>query len=141
MPGPLPKPANQRRRPNAGKGSTNLRPTDTPTVPKLPFAVCEATQEWWTDIWTSQMAGEWLSSDRHGLFLLARLVEDYWTADDAGLRAKLAVEIRLQRQCYGLAPLDRRRLQWNVVEEPVTAVTKTPSRRPAKADPRLKVMR
>lgn len=86
------------------------------------------------------MAGEWLPSDRHGLFLLARLVEDYWTAEDAGLRAKLAVEIRLQRQCYGLAPLDRRRLQWNVVEPPAITPPKAPTRRPAKADPRLKVI-
>jgi hypothetical protein len=140
MPGPLPKPATQRRRPNAGKGSTNLRATDAPTVPKLPFTVCEATQTWWTDIWTSQMAGEWLPSDRHGLVLLARLVEDYWTAEDAGLRAKLAVEIRLQRQCYGLAPLDRRRLQWNVVETPKTAPVKAPARRQSKPDPRLKVI-
>jgi len=56
------------------------------------------------------MAGEYLESDVHGLYLLAELVDQFWTAPTK----ELAAEIRLQRQCYGLSPIDRRRLQWEV---------------------------
>ena len=140
MPGPLPKPAAKRRRTNTIAGATNLRAVESPSVPALPFNVCEATATWWSDIWKSEMAGEWLSSDRHGLYLLARLVDDYWTAEDAGVRAKLATEIRLQRQCFGLTPQDRRRLQWNTERADVTGARMTTRKAPVArtADPRLK---
>ena len=86
------------------------------------------------------MAGEWLPSDLHGLVLVARLVEDYWTAADANVRAKLATEIRLQRQCYGLTPIDRRRLQWNTDRpaEPNPPVPAKSARARKAVDPRLK---
>jgi len=140
MPGPLPKPAARRRRPNAGKGETTLRVIGTPKIPKLPFPVSQPTSAWWRDIWRSEMACEWLPSDLHGLCLLARLVEDYWTAPDASVRAKLATEIRLQRQCFGLAPLDRRRLAWTTERADAPAPRRASSRTPARSqvDPRLK---
>jgi hypothetical protein len=72
------------------------------------------TEAWWRDVWASPMAPEYDSSDRHGLFVLAVLVDDYWIADTARERAALAAEIRLQRQCFGLTPIDRRRLQWEI---------------------------
>ena len=141
MPGPLPKPAGQRRRRNvAVPRETNLHALAAPTVPELPFAVSAATSSWWSDIWSSEMAGEWLPSDLHGLVLVARLVEDYWTAPDANVRAKLATEIRLQRQCYGLTPIDRRRLQWNTDRpaEPNPTVPSKSARARKAGDPRLK---
>ena len=140
MPGPLPKPATRRRRTNAAKGETNLRARTTSTAPVLPFEVASATASWWASIWASEMAGEWLPSDLYGLTLLARLVEDYWTAPDANVRAKLATEIRLQGQCYGLTPIDRRRLQWSTERpEPSPPAHAPRSSRPKPAtDPRLK---
>ena len=72
--------------------------------------------------------------------MLADLMEGYWTAGDPAVKAKLSTEIRLQSQRYGLAPIDRVRLRWNVVEPPPKAAAKkAPARRPAKPDPRLKV--
>lgn len=72
------------------------------------------TEQWWRDVWASPMAPEYDESDRHGLFALARLVNDFWTAESARERAALSAEIRLQRQCFGLTPIDRRRLQWEI---------------------------
>jgi hypothetical protein len=42
------------------------------------------------------------------------LEDDFWDADSARERTMLMAEIRLQRQCFGLTPIDRRRLQWEV---------------------------
>lgn len=55
------------------------------------------------------MAVEYLAADVPGLVLLADLVDRFNWGD-----ATLAAEIRLQRQCFGLTPLDRRRLQWEI---------------------------
>lgn len=91
------------------------------------------TRLWWRDIWRSPMAVEFLQSDSHGLYLLADLVDRYWEAPSIAL----AGEIRLQRQCFGLTPIDRRRLQWEVerVESAThgkSAVTTSPT--PEKRD-------
>ncbi|GAB3817702.1 phage terminase small subunit [Micromonospora zhanjiangensis] len=69
-----------------------------------------ATVAWWRDIWASPMAPEYDESDVHGLLILAVLVDEFWTAPSKDL----AGEIRLQRQCFGLTPIDRRRLQWEI---------------------------
>lgn len=69
-----------------------------------------ATTTWWDDLWASPMAAEYHSSDRHALFILAALVDQFWTNPDQ----KLAAEIRLQRVPFGLTPYDRRRLEWTI---------------------------
>lgn len=77
------------------------------------------------------MASEFLKADVHGLFRLAVLVDRFWNES----LTSLAAEIRQQQAAYGLTPIDRRRLQWEV--EKVEAVTK--KRQPAPAvggDPR-----
>ena len=68
------------------------------------------TLEWWADTWASPMAPEFEDSDKHGLFLLAVLVDEFW----CNPHWTKAAEIRLQRQCFGLSPIDRRRLQWEI---------------------------
>jgi hypothetical protein len=68
------------------------------------------TVSWWADIWASPMATEFDHSDVHGLYLLAALVDEFWVKPNQAL----AAEIRLQRQCFGLSPIDRRRLQWEI---------------------------
>jgi hypothetical protein len=78
------------------------------------------TLAWWRDLWKSPMSVEFLESDRHGLFILAALVDQYWNDTS---NVSLASEIRLQRACYGLSPIDRRRLQWQV--ERVAQVERT----------------
>lgn len=69
-----------------------------------------ATLAWWRDVWASPMAPEYDDSDRHGLFMLAVLIDEFWKKPSW----TTAAEIRLQRQCFGLSPIDRRRLQWEI---------------------------
>ena len=61
------------------------------------------------------MASELLRVDIHELYMLAELKQQFALHHTS----VLAAEIRLQRQCFGLTPLDRRRLEWSVeqVEE------------------------
>jgi hypothetical protein len=56
------------------------------------------------------MATEYLRADAHALFRLAVLIDLFWTEPCK----ELAAEIRLQQQAFGLTPLDRSRLQWNI---------------------------
>ena len=98
---------------------------------------------WWRDLWSSPMAPEFDDSDRHGLFKLALLHDDFWKADQPKIRKEASAEIRLQEQRFGLSPIDRRRLQWEIerTEEAVERGEKRrtaarPASGPAKGDPR-----
>lgn len=91
--------------------------------------------DWWTAVWRSPMASEYLESDKKDLYLLARLHQDFWMAGDSGERAKAAAEIRQQGVRFGLSPIDRRRLQWEI-EKGEQAVEKTQRRKTAKAPPK-----
>ncbi len=62
------------------------------------------------------MAAEYLEADQEDLYLLAELRQDFAQARTAAERNKLATEIRLQGHRFGLSPIDRRRLQWEVEE-------------------------
>lgn len=72
------------------------------------------TLSWWVDVWASPMAPEFDDSDKHGLFALAVVVNDFWSTDRPTLRRDLIAEIRQQSQRFGLSPIDRRRLQWEI---------------------------
>lgn len=87
---------------------------DIPALPDRDLGWHSLTVGWWNDVWSSPMAPEYDSSDLHGLFVLADLVDAYWCEPSARARSGLAAEIRLQRQCFGLTPIDRRRLQWEI---------------------------
>lgn len=87
------------------------------------------TVEWWSDIWASPMAPEFEKSDSHGLFILAALVDSFWYRPSQAV----AAEIRLQRQCFGLTPIDRRRLQWEI--EKVDEAQDRGAKRRAKKEP------
>lgn len=111
-----------------------------PDLPERETGWHKLTESWWVDIWASPMAPEYDASDLHGLFVLADLIEAFWNEESPKARAALAAEIRLQRQCFGLTPIDRRRLQWEIARGD-DAAEKTQSRRAAKpkapvADPR-----
>ena len=112
---PLPKDSTTRRRRNKSATARTLRVVHNVEAPELPAKEGEATWHpqtlaWWSAVWTSPMAPEFDDSDVHGLFVLAVLVEGFWTSPSK----ELAGEIRLQRQCFGLTPIDRRRLQWEI---------------------------
>jgi hypothetical protein len=111
---PVPKHPSTRARRNKVAGARQLRAVEDIEVPELPddagYDWHPLTRSWWKDIWESPMAPEFDSSDVHGLYLLAVLVDQFWSEPSQAL----AAEIRLQRQCFGLTPIDRRRLQWEI---------------------------
>lgn len=132
MPGPTPKDPKLRQRTNKVataavlKGPARVRmPTKLPEPRVVAVMVegsdgkpqlVEVERAWhvnavafWREVRRSPMVGEYLASDLSGLLLLADLVDRYWYGNIG-----LATEIRLQRQCYGLTPIDRRRLQWEI---------------------------
>lgn len=121
MPGPMPKPAALRQRRNKTSTAATLVATSAPRsrAPRLPerkdgegapLPWQAMTRAWWRAVWRSPMASEFLDADVHALFRLAVLVDQFWTEPSR----ELAAEIRLQQQCFGLTPIDRRRLQWTV---------------------------
>lgn len=151
---PLPKPAGLRQRRNR-ESTRALLPSEreaaaaeVPALPKLARGKKwnAMVVGWWEAVWRSPMASEYLTADKEALYLLARLHQDFWTADDPKERQQLAAEIRQQGVRFGLSPIDRRRLQWEV-EKGEQASDRTETRRKRKVvaeakDPRevLKVV-
>ena len=119
MKGPIPKPRHMRQRPGSASSRATLAAegSERQRAPSLPTHRDwqPMTRAWWKDTWHSPMAAEFLQSDIHGLFLLAELIDRFWEKPSVAL----AAEIRQERLAFGLTPIDRRRLQWEVerVEE------------------------
>lgn len=141
---PAPKHPSTRARRNKASTARTLTAVkaDDVEVPELPALVGESwhsmTLAWWADVWASPMAPEYDDSDLHGLFLLARLVDGAWRAESPTALKDLLGEIRLQRQCFGLTPIDRRRLQWEIArgDEAEEVTTKRRAARKPKAAPK-----
>lgn len=140
MPGPLPKDPQLRQRQNRSSTRAVLTSDAQPRkrAPRLPRGHDwrEETRAWWAGVWHSPMAAEYLDSDVHALYRLARLVDEFWLLPTK----ELAGEIRLEQQAFGLSPLDRRRLEWSI-EQAETATTRRQRRRvrqalDGEADPR-----
>lgn len=136
--GPAPKDPSTRARRNVTSTKATLRAVPDLPVPDLPAGVevwHPMTRSWWADIWSSPMAPEFDASDAHGLFALAVLTNDFWLAETPSERMKLAAELRQQSQRFGLSPIDRRRLQWEI-ERTEEARDKGQKRRAAQPAPR-----
>ena len=144
MPGPPPKDPALRMRRNKTTTAATLEVnepmlTEPDTWPELPKRGRRQWHvfvlSWWADLWQSPMAHEFLRQDLHQLYMLADLMDQYWRKPNA----KLAGEIRQQGQRFGLSPIDRRRLQWEVErpdEARRVAPPTPPAPRPAGEDPR-----
>lgn len=133
---PLPKPPGLLQRRNRAATRAML-PAETETanaeVPELPALGGKnkwhtMVQQWWDAVWKSPMSGEYLAADKEALFVLARLHQDFWTARGRKDRQQAAAEIRQQGVRFGLSPIDRRRLQWEV-EKGEQAEDRTTNRR------------
>lgn len=121
--GPPPKPAALRQRRNKVATKASLPSAADAAefeVPDLPSRDDEQpwhpmVLEWWEAVWRSPMAPEFLDADmKGGLYLLADLHQLRWTAMSRSALIEAAKEIRLQEVRFGLSPIDRRRLQWEV---------------------------
>ncbi len=83
--------------------------------PRLPACPNEGpwhamAKRWWAEVWDSPMAFEFLGGDVPALFRLAALVDRFWKTGALAV----ASEIRLLEREFGLTPLSRRRLEWQV---------------------------
>jgi hypothetical protein len=131
--GRAPDPASGRSayRKKKGEGAVLSRSV-TVDMPPLPDIRdwSDMTEVWWADVWASPMAQEYDESDKHGLMALAMIVDDFWTAETSRQRQEASQEIRLQGVRFGLSPIDRRRLQWEI-EKAEDAQARTTKRRRA----------
>lgn len=120
MPGPPPKPAHLRQRRNRKAGAATLERPENPKVPTLPNpdgrAWHKLTRAWWRRVWESPMASEYIPTDVDGLARLAVLIDDFHKAETPRERRELLQEIRLQEVRFGLSPIDRSRLQWEIAK-------------------------
>lgn len=111
----LPKPAALRQRRNKKAGATELVESRrrAPVLPNdLGREWHRLTRAWWAKVWRSPMANEYLDTDVDGLVRLAVVVDQFYETLDP----KLMAEIRLQEARFGLSPVDRSRLQWEVAK-------------------------
>jgi hypothetical protein len=83
-------------------------------VPELEGDYLPTTLKWWTAIWSGPVAKHWLVADVASLELLAWM-RDQVARGDA--RAMLFREIRALEDRFGLSPVSRRRLGWDVARE------------------------
>jgi len=142
---PLPKDPKTRQRRNRPSSNAQLEPTERlgklPNLPKREDGGewHRLTRAFWRDVQRSPMVAEYLKADLHGLFVLADLVEAFWRVETTSAKVGLAAEIRQQRQGFGLTPIDRRRLQWEVqrVEHAKASNPPAPSRQRVQGDPRV----
>jgi hypothetical protein len=141
MPGPPPKPAHLRQRTNKKAGATVLEMPGSSEVPAIPNPDGRTwhhlTLTGWKNAWMSPMAAQWLTTDVDALGRLAVLWDEFYNEP----KPTLLAEIRLQEQRFGLSPLDRSRLQWEVAK--VTEVERKQQQRAGKktgTDPRAILM-
>lgn len=115
MPGPTPKDPSTRARRNKTATKATLVADAAIVAPELPGSDWHSmTLEWWRDLWASPMAPEYDESDRHGLFMYAHMVNDFWTAETSKDRRETLVRIEAMWKSFGTVPLARRSLQWEI---------------------------
>ena len=140
MSGPAPKPAHLRQRTNRKAGHATLMAMPSPRVPKIPNPDKRTwhplTRTAWAHAWTSPMASQWLETDADALGRLALLWDEFYKRPSADALK----EIRLQGALFGLSPLDRSRLQWEVGRVEDAAQTRPRRERTRTADPRTTLM-
>lgn len=130
MPGPAPKPADQRVRRNAPMANTVKLPAEgrKGAAPKWPLH-CEKP-EIWDELWALPQAVMW---ERQGwtrtLARYAKLVVDTERSDE--VTGKELSEIRQLEIEFGITPKAMRHLQWEVVSDEVDEVRQEKSK-PAK---------
>jgi len=125
MPGPAPKPADQRRNRNpkeAGEWKEVVAPAAKP--PKMPNrgkgrgSWSPRTQRGWKAWWSDPVSTEWSPSDCELVEHLADVLEDYVREGQA---AK-AGEVRQLREHLGLTPKGRQGRRWRIAQAEVVEI-------------------
>lgn len=126
MPGPPPKPADQRRRTNAPRANTMLLPAEgrDGETPEWPLSsMRDGEPVVWADLWRTPQAVAW---ERLGWTRsVARYCRSVVAADMPDAPVSLLGEVRQMEDRLGLSPLAMLRLCWEVdqTEEAATATS------------------
>ncbi len=149
MPAHLKDPAVRVRRHKATTRTT-LAPDHDVIAPELPDIIDwhPLTRQWWDDLWLSPMAPEYMRMDFHGMFRVAMLMNDFWTAETAKQRADIQVRLEKADAEFGTNPLARKRLEWQIEETDSKKASgrrrrqkdDEPAKPPPGEDPRLKLV-
>lgn len=129
-----PKPAAKRQRRNRTTTATVVE-AGPALRPDLPADYHDLTKTWWSTIWSSPISAEWVDADVPGLVALAQLLEDFWRAPREG-RPKAHAEFRMAVREFGLTPMSRRSLQWEVKRVEGSKPAAAPREYSNHADPR-----
>lgn len=118
MPGPKPKPADQRRRQNATPGFRQL-PLEGRTDPAPSWPTGKPTVEelnYWEHLWTLPQAVEWerLQVER----IVAQYVRVFCACQEDPTNTKLASESRQLDLSLGVSPKAMRALSWELEPPP-----------------------
>ena len=142
MASPIPKPAATRQRRNkTATARTLIAPTAPFVIPDLPDGYDKRTLRWWETVKTSPMRDEYTETDWQGLLMVAALVNCFWFSNDGASAAKAASEVRMQEREYGLTPMARRSLQWEIARGEEAERRRSQVRAPVPTiDPRLRVI-
>lgn len=118
--GPTPKDPKARQRRNKPSTARTIEASPPKSkVPELPKgrgagrkgAWSAQTRAWWRDLWRSPLAREYVPDvDVHTLLVLAVVLDQFWREPSK----ELATEVRLQAREFGLNPMARRSLQWEI---------------------------
>ena len=152
--GPAPKDPSTRARGNKTSTRATLRVIDPSDVhiPELPPAEDfvaspfpadseyyeeprwnPAVVRWWRSIWSSPMSAEFSESDIHGLYLACKqLQESLNPRNKPTEQAAFMTKFEQSTRNFGLNPMSRRSLQWEI-DRGDEAADRTDRRRQAKA--------
>lgn len=114
MAGRIPKPKAERQRMNKTQGARLPRSGSGRDAPEWPGDpdICVYASDYWEMIWSSPMGLVYLDADIPALVRLTELVH-MWSA---GKEQGILGEIRNLEDRFGLSPLSRRRLEWEIVQ-------------------------
>lgn len=140
---PTPKPTAQRRRRNAIAGVAKLdkvgRKGPAPK-PKTTVELCPVAMDYWKTLWASPMALVYTDADVFPLSRMAVLVHERETERSTAGDS----ELRQLEDRFGVSPLARRRLNWEIDQAGKAAedAQPDPPSRPTrtKGDPRLSLV-
>jgi hypothetical protein len=119
MPGPPPKPADQRRRRNAPLANTVHLPAEGRQGPPPPWPYPGRAPALWAQLWATPQAVMW---ERQGWTrFVARYARLLPAAEKTGARITTLAEVRQMEDRLGLTPVSMLRLRWEVVEDEVAA--------------------
>lgn len=94
-----------------------------------------AVKDWWTDIWSSPMSSEFNDSDVHGLYLGCMFFQESLNPlNKMAERMSAATKFEAVVRNYGLNPMARRALQWEI-DRGDTADKRTRARKMAERSP------